>query len=70
VAALVLGALGVFRETTALWIAMLIGLATLGAQGIRYAGVERLGPLGTLVAVTVNLGLGLVIVLLKAVVAH
>jgi hypothetical protein len=70
VAALVLGALGVLRESTAGWLAVGIGLATLGVQGVRYARVERLGRLGTLVAVALNLAIGLVIVALKALVAH
>jgi hypothetical protein len=67
VAALALGGMGVLRETTAGWLAMLFGLATLALQGIRYAGVERMGRLGTSITVAVNLALGLVIVGLKAV---
>jgi hypothetical protein len=68
--ALALGAAGLLRESRAIWLAVGIGLATLAAQGIRYARAERLGPTGTLVAVAVNLALGLVIVGLKAGVAH
>jgi hypothetical protein len=70
VASLVLGAFGVFREATAGWLAMGFGLATLLLQGIRYAGVERLSTLGTVVTVAINLGLGLVIVALKAGLGH
>jgi hypothetical protein len=70
VTALVLGELGVLRETTAGWLAMGFGLATLLIQGIRYAGVEHLSRLGTAVTVGINLGLGLLIVGLKAGLGH
>jgi hypothetical protein len=70
VAALLLGELGVFRDVAAGWLAMGFGLAILFLQGIRYASVERLSPTGTAVAVGVNLGLGLIIVGLKAGLEH
>jgi hypothetical protein len=70
VTALVLGALGVLAEPRAIWLALGIGLATLGAQGVRYAGVEGFTRTGTIVAVVVNLSLGLVIIGLKAGLAH
>jgi hypothetical protein len=70
VAALVLGALGLVRDTTAVWGALVIGLATLVLQGVRYAGVEHLSRTGTLVSVGVNTLLGLVIVALKAGLQH
>ena len=70
VLALILGALGVMEGSTAGWVALGIGVATLGAQGLRYARGERMGRLGTVVAVSVNLALGLVIVALKALVSH
>jgi hypothetical protein len=69
-AMLALGALGLFRAGTAVWIAVGICVATLAAQGLRYARLERLGRVGTLVAVALNLALGLVIVALKVVVSH
>jgi hypothetical protein len=69
-AALVLGALGVFRDATAIWLAIGAGAATLAAQGIRYARVERLSLLGTTVAVGVNVALGLGIVAVKVFLAH
>jgi len=47
-----------------------IGVATLALQGVHYARVERLGRTATLVVVTVNLALGLVIVALEVVLAH
>jgi len=67
---IVLGALGVLRHTTAIWLAVGVGVATLGAQGLRYARLERLSTAGTIISVSVNLSIGLFIVLLKAVVAH
>ena len=70
VAALVLGALGVLRESTAGWLAMGIGLATLLIQGVRYASVEHLTRLGTAVTIATNVGLGLAIVGLKAALGH
>lgn len=70
VAALALGALGVFRETTAVWVALAIGLLTLGAQGIRYARLEHFGWGGVLAATGLNVALGLLVVALKVVVAH
>ena len=41
-----------------------------GSQGLRYARVERLGGRGALVAVAVNVTLGLVLVLLEVLVSH
>jgi hypothetical protein len=70
VAALVLGAAGVLRETAAIRLALGIGLATLVLQGLRYAGVEGFSRAGTIVAIAVNLSLGLVIVGLEAALAH
>jgi hypothetical protein len=70
VAALVLGAAGVFRDTTAIRVALGIGLATLALQGLRYAGVEGFSRTGTIVAVAVNFSLGLAIVALEAGLAH
>jgi hypothetical protein len=69
-AMLVLGALGVVRENTAVWLAFGIGLATLATQGFRFARFERFGRLGTLATIGVNLALGLLVVLLKVSVAH
>ena len=66
IAALVLGALGVLGTQTALWLAVGIGVATLGVQGARYAALEQLSRTGTLASIAVNLSLGLVIVGLKA----
>jgi len=68
--AIALGALGVVRNSTAVWLALAFGVATLAIQGIRYARLERLSRLGTLVAVALNLSLGLVIVALKVLLSH
>jgi hypothetical protein len=70
VAAIVLGALGVFATRTALWLAVGVGAAALALQGLRYARLERLSRTGTIVTVAINLALGLMIVLVKALVAH
>jgi hypothetical protein len=67
---LALGAVGLFRGSTAVWLADGICVATLAVQGLRYAALERLGRLGTLTSVALNLALGLTIVALKVVVAH
>jgi hypothetical protein len=69
-AALSLGALGVLRETTSIWIALLLGLGILAVAGIAYARIERMGRLGTLAVVAVNLAFGLALVALKAALAH
>jgi hypothetical protein len=69
-AMLALGAVGLLRGSTAVWLAVGICVATLGVQGLRYALLERLGRPGTFAAVTLNLALGLAIVGLKVVVAH
>jgi hypothetical protein len=68
--AIALGALNVFQDRTALWLALGAGVATLTAQGVRYAQLEHLSRKATIVTVGLNLALGLVIVALKAVVAH
>jgi hypothetical protein len=70
VAALVLGAVGVLGEQTAVWLALGIGVLTLGVQGQRYATVEQLNRTATVKAVALNIFLGLVIVGLKALLAH
>lgn len=69
-ALVLLGALGVFAGRTAIWLAFGVGAATLTVQGFRYALLERLSAVGTIVAVAVNVGLALAIVVLKVVAAH
>jgi hypothetical protein len=70
VAALVLAAVGVLEARTAVWLALGIGVATLGIQGARYATVEQLGRHATMAAIALNVFLGLVIVALEALLAH
>jgi hypothetical protein len=70
VAALALGHFGVISIHASVWLAFGLGLGVLGAQGITFARVERLGLLGTLVVVALNLCLGLALIALKLVVSH
>ena len=67
---LLLGVIGVLDEGTCVWIAIGISLATLAAQGFRYARIESAGWKGTATAVGANLALGLLVVALKVVVHH
>jgi hypothetical protein len=67
---LLLGSLGVFADRTAVWVAFAVGLVVLAAQGIVFARIESYGRLATAAVVTANLGLGLVLVLLKLFVSH
>jgi hypothetical protein len=68
--ALLLGALGVVRDSRSVWLALILGLFTLAGEGIRYARLETLGWTATAVIVAANVSLGLLVVLLKVAVAH
>lgn len=68
--ALVLSAVGVLSEHGAVRLAFGLGLAVLGATGLVYARVERLGYLRTVVAVSANLALGIALIGLKVLVVH
>ena len=70
VAVLALAQLGAVESQTAVWLALGIGVATLAFQGARYAELEHLGRLGRAVSVSLNVGLGLAIVLLEASITH
>lgn len=70
IASLALGAAGLLDGNTAIWIAIGLGVATLTIEGLSYARLERLGPAATLLTVTLNLALGMLIVLLKVLIAH
>lgn len=70
VAALLLGAVGVFSTHAAVWIAFGLGLAVLAVEGVMFARVERLSWIGTIGVVAANLGLGFLLVGLKLVVTH
>ena len=70
IAALLLGAFGIVSTEVAVWTAVVLGLVVLFAQGLAFARIERLGPLGTLVVVLLNLGLGVTLIGLKLLVSH
>ena len=70
VAALLLGAVGLLSVRVAVWLAFGLGLGVLAAEGVRFARLERLGWLGTLLVVAGNMSLGLVLVGMKLVVTH
>jgi hypothetical protein len=69
-AAMLLALVGLTSTRTSIWIAYGLGLAVLLATGLVFARVERLGLLGTLLVVALNLALGLVLVALKLAVTH
>jgi hypothetical protein len=70
VIAVMLGAAGVVSQPVSLWLAFGSGVITLTAQGFRYAKLERLGLMGTLFTVTLNVVLGLSIVAFEVLIAH
>ncbi len=70
VGALLLGAVGLLSEHTAIWLAFLLGLGVLFVEGIVFARAERLGLLSTVLVVVANLALGLVLVALKLLLGH
>lgn len=67
---LVLGAAGVLREQTAVALAFGAGVVVLTIAGVRYSRLEKLDGAARVFLIAVNVGLGLLIVLLKATVAH
>jgi hypothetical protein len=69
-AALLLGAFGVFSTRTAVWVAFGLGLVVLAVEGVTFARVERLGWLGTVVVIGTNVGLGVALVALKVFLTH
>jgi hypothetical protein len=69
-AAVTLGAVGLLDDRTAVRLALWLGVAALAVQAIRYARLERLGPAATLVTVSLNLAIGLAIVVLEILIAH
>ena len=68
--ALLLGAMDVLDETASIWLALALSLGVLAFEGARYARLERLGRVGTFVAVAANVGLGLLVVVLKVEILH
>jgi hypothetical protein len=69
-AAMLLPVFGLISTRAGAWIAYGLGLGVLLASGLVFARVERLGWLGTLVVVALNVTLGLILVALKLVVTH
>jgi hypothetical protein len=70
VAAIALGASGILPHDTAIGLALAVGVLTLGAQGLRYARLERLSFTGSLVTVALNLAIGLALVAAEVFIAH
>jgi hypothetical protein len=70
VSMLVLGAAGLIREQTAIWLALFIGFVVLAVEGVRYARLERLSRLPAVAVVAANLGLGLLVVAIKTLALH
>jgi hypothetical protein len=70
IVALLLGSVGLISEHTALWLAFGAGMVVLVRQGLVFARVERLGWFATMLVVTANIGLGLLLVGLKLAVSH
>ena len=68
--ALGLGALGVLSPRAAVLLALGLGAAALTVQGIRYARLERLSPIATILTIGLNLAIGLALVALEVLVAH
>jgi hypothetical protein len=67
---LLLGVIGVISDTAAVWTAFALGLVVLAVQGFVFARVERLRWLGTLLVISMNLSLGLLLVALKVLLSH
>jgi hypothetical protein len=70
VVALLLGSLGLVRQSRAIWLALTLGIVTLAIQGLRFAQLEHERFWGTAFSVAVNVSLGLLIVALKIFVGH
>ncbi len=67
---LLLAAFGLISTKLGVWLALGTGLAVLAVEGLLFARAERLGRLGTLTVVSVNLALGVSLIVLKLVVTH
>lgn len=70
VVALLLGAFGVISTQLAIWVAFGLGLVVLAVQGVQFARIEGLSRLRTVLAVAANVGVGLILVAVKLVLAH
>ena len=67
---LVLGAVGVTSESTAVWLAIAAGIGVLSTEGIRYAHATQLGRVGTAAVLIMNILLGVCVVALKVTLVH
>lgn len=67
---LTLGDLGLWSATTAVWIIAGMTILLLAGWGIAIARVAHLGITGGLIVTGVNVGMGLLIVLLKVIFSH
>jgi hypothetical protein len=67
---LLLAATGLISGQIALWAAFGLGLVVLAVQGVQFARAEHFGTLRTVLAVTVNVGVGLILVAAKVVLTH
>ena len=70
VLAIIAGSSGLMNEHWAYRLATALGITALVVQGIRYATLDRLGLVGTAVAIALNLLFSLLIVLAEVWVAH
>ena len=70
ICALFLGGIELVKESTAVWIALGIGFATLVVTGVRYAALEHLDTRGKVKGVALNVAIGLGIIALEVAVAH
>lgn len=70
VIALIVGAVHVMPEHTAVWLAISLCLVTLGMEALRYARLERLGRAATLFTIGMNVVIGVLIVVLKIEMGH
>jgi len=70
VAPLLLAAAGVISTQVAIWTAIAVGLVVLGVLGVRFARIRGFGTLRTCAAVAANLAFGVLVVVLKLLLAH
>jgi hypothetical protein len=69
-AAVALGVADILPPRTAVRLGLWIGVAALAVQGVRYARLERLSRPATILAVGLNLAVGLGLVGLEVLIAH
>jgi hypothetical protein len=67
---LTLSDMGLFVTGTAVWIVAVVSLVLLAAWGVAMGRVANLGVTGTLTIASINVGIGALIVVLKATIGH